>query len=521
MVSIKFARWVISLYSQRDVHSVLFAIFLLLLFSVPYVVAWSTPVKVDPSMEDESYPDIAVDSSGIYITYGGNASGNYDVWFSKSTDGGTTWATPVKIHPPSTAIEWYPDIAVDPGGIYITYYGNVSGNWDVWFSKSTDGGTTWAAPVKIDPSVKDEGAPAIVVDSGVYITYYGIASGNRDVWFSKSTDGGTTWATPVKVDPSTEDEEAPAIACDSNGIYVTYRKNTSGNSDILFSKSTDGGATWSAPVKIHPPTVGHEHLHAIACDTNGIYVTYEKREYGRWDVWFCKSTDGGATWSIPVKVHPPSIFCECGPDIAVDPGSIYIAYRGKTTGNFDIWFTKSTDGGATWSVPIKVDPSTAYEHGAAIAVDSNGIYITYRGKASGNWDVWFSKESQTIDIYTDKYYYYQGDTLHLGLDVSNPVGSLYCNVVIYLKDPSGGDHYLFSKYLTLPPGLEYSNPSFKQFTVPKIPQGTYTWVTQILDPSTGDIIAEDQSLWEFVATVKDPQAHHELLLTSSIISLKA
>ena len=105
----------------------------------------------------------------------------------------------------------------------------------------------------------------------------------------------------------------------------------------------------------------------------------------------------------------------------------------------------------------------------------------------------------TISIYTDKTSYTAGEVMHLGLDVKNPLDSAQrVSLYIYLELPTGGTFTLIDTTVTLPAGLDYSNPNFKVFRLPSIPAGTYTWHAILVDAVTGEIICEDTAEWKFV-----------------------
>jgi len=143
------------------------------------------------------------------------------IWFNKSTDLGATWGTPLQVltlsmssHFPSTRISHtFPVMDVAPNGnIYCTVQDMLQGNgWDVAFIKSTNQGTTWSTPVRVNDDIStpnaDQLEPWIEVDWRGVIhvfwmdnrNYYSTNTYECDVYYSYSTDGGTTWAANEKV----------------------------------------------------------------------------------------------------------------------------------------------------------------------------------------------------------------------------------------------------------------------------------------------------------------------------------
>ena len=107
----------------------------------------------------------------------------------------------------------------------------------------------------------------------------------------------------------------------------------------------------------------------------------------------------------------------------------------------------------------------------------------------------------TISIYTDKYIYTKGNTMHLGLNITNPGPELSACVAIWLKGQSGNlvAVPVHAHYANLSDGFDYSNPNLVTFTMPNIPTGIYTWHAAIMDPEGHTRIVEDTSRWIFIS----------------------
>ena len=107
-------------------------------------------------------------------------------------------------------------------------------------------------------------------------------------------------------------------------------------------------------------------------------------------------------------------------------------------------------------------------------------------------------QAPAVSIYTDKTSYTTGDTLCLGLNITNPGDALPFRFAVWLELPAGGIYVLMYTSVTLPAGREYSNENFAVFTLPDIPAGTYTWHAALIEPSGPvEFISHDTASWEF------------------------
>ena len=208
---------------------------------------------------------------------------------------------------------------------------NYQDSSNIMFSRSTDGGLTWSVPVRINQVAGDcvdsddtqEGAvPCIGPNGEVYVSWAGPLSHNVPrLFFTKSTDGGSTWLAnnvivgiqvggwDYDISGLVRANGLPVTCCDvSNGsyrgnIYINYTDSVApGDHDVKIIKSTDGGLNWSAPIRVNDDPAGKEQFFTwmtIDQTTGFLYtVFYDRRNYSdaNTDVFLARSTDGGDTW---------------------------------------------------------------------------------------------------------------------------------------------------------------------------------------------------------------------------------
>ena len=201
--------------------------------------------------------------------------------FSRTTDGGQTWSTPVGMSN-SNIFTIGNQIAVLPNGTLVDIFQKFQGSGVQPSPQAAtesvmlygDAGITWSEPIDIalwfPEAVSDpdnsapvrtgNGLPDIAVNSSTG-TIYAVwedgrfsADGHADIAMSKSVDGGHKWSPPVKVNQSPAGVQAftPAVAVSADGTvgvtYYDFRNNTAAPgvpTDAWFVHSHDGGATWA------------------------------------------------------------------------------------------------------------------------------------------------------------------------------------------------------------------------------------------------------------------------------------
>ncbi len=167
----------------------------------------------------------------------------------------------------------------------------------------------------------------------------------------------------------------PRIAVGENGnIYVVWENST--EDQILFSKSTDGGNTFSHPVTINKEGRGNEPQIAVAA--NHLYIIWEKR-YNM--IGFSKSTDGGNTFSNETVWGNESSSDITKAQLDAVGNNVYVILFGSDGQAHPVSFVHSTDGGVTFSHPIslsnKATADTAQMIPQMTVAANDNIYVAW------------------------------------------------------------------------------------------------------------------------------------------------
>ena len=361
------------------------ATFAAMLFSAQQNVVIHSGTPTEPTIAvHPNNPNIVVAAANINNYYYSNNGGlNWTRKTLSSTFG--VWGDPVMVFD-------------NTGNLFFGHLSNPSsGSWldRIVVQKSTDGGVTYNNGSFAGLNGKQHDKQWLAVDSNnnLYMTWtqfdsYGSTNPNDKtaILFSKSVDGGNSWSNALKInqidgdcvdEDNTVEGAVPAIG-PNNEIYVSW----AGPAGLVFDRSFDGGNTWlTNDIKIADIPGGWDFmipgldrsngLPITACDiSNGpnrgtIYVNWSDQRNGtdNTDVFLSKSTDGGNTWTSPVKVNNDNSGKHqflTWMTIDQTNGNLYFVFydrRSYTDNRTDVYIAKSTDGGQSF-VNMKVNQTT-------------------------------------------------------------------------------------------------------------------------------------------------------------------
>jgi hypothetical protein len=377
-------------------------------------------IQVDDGVPYAQYaPSIARGlNDELYVMFDDMREGG-DMYFAKSLDGGKSWTTP-SIRVSDTCIcDWgmHSRLVVDDAGViygaWTDWRRDDDGDedYDIYFSRSTDGGETWSTNVRVNDSSdgsKVISSMIVAPDQSVCLVWADWRHGTSDidVYFARSTDGGQTWTDPnIRVDDGRDGCQTGASLCaDQEGnLYVGYSwAINSGRYHVYLVRSTDYGETWSKPaIRIDDGRVADHSNISLKVSTTGLYAVWRMYGAGMDNIVFSKSTDGGETWSRPVVQvdhHSWGLWSE-EPDLAIgEDGTLYVTWVRWSVyddGLPDVFFGMSTDDGQTWTNPsVRVND---------IWQDSQRSSRLILGRDQTIFIVWHDSRNRTqpdpIDIY--------------------------------------------------------------------------------------------------------------------------
>src|SRR6266850_308680 len=304
-------------------------------------------------------PRIAVDTGGgINVVWVDSPDNHYltsNIFFSRSTDGGVTFfSTPVNlsetINPANPPFYSVPQIEVDnAGNISVVWetddplgLGNI--NLGIFFSSSIDGGVTFSAPNMISTNPNGSIDPQIALDKNGNINVVWEDTDpihfNTEIFFIRSTDGGATFLptpnpTPKKVSNSLGCSFNPVMAVDASGNINIVWEDTPDcrfvTSNVLFSRSSDGGDKFSPPLSISKD-LGSSFNAQLALDANGnINVAWEDHAGNR-DTFFTRSTDSGTSFPTIVNLSDDSGLSIAAQMAADKDGNLNVVWQDDTSG---------------------------------------------------------------------------------------------------------------------------------------------------------------------------------------------
>ena len=326
------------------------------------------------------------DAKGNGPTYSG------DFNFNTATQSGTTIATVEQSHAYGYMGR---SLAMDSNGhIHFLYHEKNGDLRNIFHQSSADQGKTWSSPVVIDVSLLSGGMPSVAVDSldRLHIAWHAKANavGKYGIFYSRSDDGGQTWSMPILVShmDSEFDRLYAAIAVDRHNhphiVWNSALYTDRYEGDIYHAYSTDQGKSWQADEKISQSTFSHCFDPTIDFDSKGrCHVVYSDGVFDNatMNVYYSYSDDY-RTWSAPLRISESGVLYDGMVAMVVDPRDhVQVAYSDNyTPGDIRILHTTITEAelGMTKPIAASVLGTSGFAFHPSLSCDVQGaVYLLY------------------------------------------------------------------------------------------------------------------------------------------------
>jgi hypothetical protein len=417
--------------------------------AVVVVPTGGTNVRISGThMNPRSESDIRINPNNpMQIIASSNNIGNSRQAQFFSQDGGVSWGQTVLPLLAGDSLQSDPTVDwTSDGSAWATTIGISAGGASLQMRayKSTDAGKTWVFDGTFSGGQTSADKQLMWVDrsstSPFKDTIHVIWHNGLPAFVNRRT--ATGWKNPIQVSKgeTTGTGIGSDITTNANGDVFAVWPDT-GSRNVFVVKSTDGGVTYSDPLKIGNTTAAFQiRVPAFAdraalvgvsiaafrnATRNDVYVAYTDLAGGaggstpdeepgedvsspfKSRVWFIRSADGGATWEPAKQLNAAALDDQFNQRLAVDPetGTLGIVYYNSGVGQLrkktNLVFQASIDNGTTWTKPVTVTNAMTDE----TTGDANQ-YGDYNGLSVVNetfFPCWTDRRvNQTESIFTAK-----------------------------------------------------------------------------------------------------------------------
>ncbi len=340
----------------------------------------------------------------VHVVWFDNRDGNFEIYYKRSTDGGTNWEQDRRLtNDPGTSVG--PSVAVSQkSDVHIVWNDIRNGVPRLYYIHSLDGGATWDSVRELSNIAQWE-QPTVAVgrnDDSVHVVWTKLVFGVSEVFYKRSLDGGTNWGADQRLTFVPVQKEHPVCAVDRRGwvhiVWQDTRNSTQDKREVYYKRSTDGGATWGQDTRLtFDPNGSSDQTVAVGKDGRVHVVWHDDRD-GNFEIYYKRSPDGGTTWEPDTQLtYTDTTYYVTTdlPSVAVDElGRIHVVWQDKRSGINSIYYKRQKD--SLWEPEVQLTNTPSF--GPSITVEREGtLHVVWTDYRDGNYEIYY-KRGRQVDI---------------------------------------------------------------------------------------------------------------------------
>lgn len=345
---------------------------------------------------------LAVDPLGarlgiLHLIFFDDRDGNREIYYKRSTNGGTTWTPDTRLTN-NTATSHFPSIAVWGQAVHVVWEEYRDGNAEIYYKRSFDGGTSWGADTRLTNDPASSLSPSVgVVDNQVHLTWFDQRDGNNEVYYKRSADGGLSWSADTRLTSNPSSSIFSAIAVSKAMVHIAWEEHRDGNGEIYYKRSTDGGITWEAETGL-TNNAAQSFSPSISANVLDVNVAWFDQRDGNLEIYDKHSADGGLSWSADKRVTNNAAVSNY-PSVAVSGSRVHLVWFDERDGNTEIYYNRSTDRGATWGTDVRLTNDAARSTDPCVAVSGPNVHAIWTDARdnvptyTGNYEIYYKRNT--------------------------------------------------------------------------------------------------------------------------------
>jgi len=333
---------------------------------------------------------VAASGSDVHVVWYDNRDGDQEIYYKHSVDAGVSWGADTRLTS-STAASLNPSVSVSGSVVHVVWEDGRDGNFEIYYKRSTDGGTSWGLDTRLTSNSDVSFYPSVSVSgSVVHVVWRDTRDGNYEIYYKQSTDGGISWGFDTRLTSNSAVSYLPTVSASDSVVHVVWYDNRDGNDEIYYKRSADGGITWGSDAPLTSNSAVSQYP-SVSVSGSVVHVVWRDYRDGNFEIYYKRSTDGGISWGPDTQLTINSAISEL-PSVSVSGSVVHVVWRDDRDGNQEIYYKRSTDGGISWGIDTRLTSNSSVKLYSSVSVSDSGVHVVWTDTRDGNYEIYYKRD---------------------------------------------------------------------------------------------------------------------------------
>ncbi len=270
-------------------------------------LTWGTDTRLTNNSAGSLRPSVSLSGQVVHVVWRDNRDGNEEIYYKRSTDGGVSWEMDTRLTN-NSAVSGNPSVSVSGQIVNVLWHDLRDGNYEIYYKRSTDGGVSWGTDTRLtNNSAASYDPTSSISGQVVHLVWSDLRDGNPEVYYKRSTDGGSNWSADIRLTNNTAPSWYPSISVDGSFVHIVWYDERDGNAEMYYKRSTDVGVTWGADTRLTNNSAG-SYDPSISVSGQVVHIVWKDNRDGNEEIYYKRDPTGNPIGIININTEIPNQF---------------------------------------------------------------------------------------------------------------------------------------------------------------------------------------------------------------------
>jgi len=366
------------------------------LFTFNLFAQWQPDIRLtnNPASSYTSYNAaacIASKGDSVHVAWFDDRDGNFEIYYKRSTDGGTVWGPDIRLTN-NSATSWACAISVSGSGVHVAWYDERDGNQEIYYKGSTDGGINWSSETRLTYNSASSIYPSVAVSGQIVnVVWYDLRNFNEEIYYKRSTNGGVSWGPDSRLTIQPDiGSYTPSVSASGQALHVVWQASGEFNPEIFHMSSSDGGIKWGTITRLTNDSAD-SYYPSVSVSGAAVHVVWMDERDGNAEIFYKLSSDSGKSWGTDTRLTNNAAVSD-NPSVSASGQAVHIVWWDARDGNTEIYYKRSTNGGASWSADMRLTNNLDGSGRPTVSVSGSKVHIVWYDLRDGNPEIYYKRD---------------------------------------------------------------------------------------------------------------------------------
>ncbi|MFZ1320303.1 MAG: sialidase family protein [Ignavibacteria bacterium] len=282
------------------------------------------------------------------------------------------------------------NVASNGNTVHVVWYDNRIDpiNYEIYYKRSTNAGVSWGADIRLTNNTGDSHLPSVSVSgSVVHVAWQDRRDGNFEIYYKRSTDEGASWGADVRLTNASFESWHPSVSVTGLNVHIVWQDRRDVDDEIYYKRSTDGGLSWEADIRL-TNNAAISAIPSVSVSGLLVHTVWSEFRNGNFEIYYKRSSDGGASWGLDTRLTTNSSVSNSA-CVSASDSVVHVTWTDRRDGNHEIYYKRSSDGGLNWGTDTRLTINSSYSDYPSVTVSGSIVHIVWQDSRNPKDDIYY------------------------------------------------------------------------------------------------------------------------------------